>query len=83
MIKIKTPIDMLFKYIEEHSPVKESKIPNQIKKFESFENHLKILENNGMIEVKLPFLSSQRVFVFKSDKREMSVEPWDLKPLNF
>ena len=67
MDKIKTPIDVLFNFIESNSPVKECDIPKKIKKLGPYENYLDLLELNKMIEVKASFLSKDRVFIFKSN----------------
>lgn len=71
MFKIQTPIDNLFNFIEEHSPVKESRIPDHLKKSEAFENHIKILEDSGLIEIKSSFFLGERIFVFKTDQKSI------------
>jgi len=74
--EIQTPIDALFQFIEKYSPVKESKIPRSFKKLKIFDNYIRILEANGMIEVKMPIFSTERVFVFKSKKRSFDSNIW-------
>ncbi|MFH1229292.1 MAG: hypothetical protein V1678_02610 [Candidatus Aenigmatarchaeota archaeon] len=83
MIKVKTPIDQLFNFIEDHSPVRESKIPKQLKSLQAFDNHIRVLESNGMIEVKSPLFSSNRIFVFKSRERTTARDSWNLGGLSF
>lgn len=83
MIKIKTTADELFNFIEEHSPVKESKLPKAIKKLEVFEKHLHILETSGLIEIEMKLLSADRTFIFKSRERSKEHDPWVTKPLSF
>ncbi|MFH1229293.1 MAG: hypothetical protein V1678_02615 [Candidatus Aenigmatarchaeota archaeon] len=83
MIKIRTSIDQLFDFIEEYSPVKESKIPKQLKNLQTFDKHIKVLENSGMIDVKMPLLSSERIFVFKTSNRTGENSSWASGSLNF
>ena len=73
-MKIQAPIDNIFNFIERHSPVREGSIPKKLKRLKHFEEHMRILESNGMIEIKAPLLSSERIFVFKTREREFS--PW-------
>ena len=74
MMKIQTHIDNLFSFIEKHSPVKESSIPNTLKKIKMFEDHLRVLEDSGMIEIIVPMFNGERTFVFRS--REIQREPF-------
>jgi hypothetical protein len=83
MIKIKTTIDNLFSFIEEHSPVREGRVPKQLRKLETFEKHIRVLETSGLIEVRSPLFSSERIFLFKSNERSKEYDPWNLRPLNF
>jgi hypothetical protein len=69
---ISTQIDEVFRYIEENSPIKESKIPLRIKGHEHFNKHLNILEGNGLIEIQLPLFSKDRLFVSKSKDVNLS-----------
>ena len=82
MIEIKTHIDHLFNFIEKNSPVKENKIPRKLKNIHNFEKFIDILEDNGMIEVKMPIFS-ERTFVFKCREGNLERSSWDLKILNF
>jgi hypothetical protein len=63
---ISTPIDDIFRYIEEHSPIKESMIPHKLRNFRDFEDHINLLESRGMIEIQFRLLSNDRIFVFKT-----------------
>jgi hypothetical protein len=78
MIKIQTTIDELVKFIESHSPVKESRIPKSLK-VHSFDKHINLLETRGMIEIKVPFFSKERTFIFKSNKASDDSDPWVIK----
>lgn len=73
---IQTPIDVLFQFIEKYSPVKESNIPKSFKKLKTFEDYVRILEANGMIEIKVPIFSNERVFIFKSKNRLFDSNIW-------
>jgi hypothetical protein len=83
MIKVKTPIDQLFEFIEMNSPVKESKIPKSLKKLETFDRYIELLETKCMIEVQSRLFSSDRTFVFKTSQRPMATTPWSLAPFRY
>ena len=68
-LNIQTHIDMLLKFIESNSPVKESCVPKNFKHLKTYEDYLRILESSGMIEIKFPFFSGERIFVFKTSER--------------
>jgi hypothetical protein len=83
MMSIQTPIDVLFDFIKENSPVKESIIPKKLQKLDPYENYIRLLETNGMIEIKIPLFSNERTFIFKSHKRITKLDPWSLRSFNF
>jgi len=63
MIKIQTSIDTLFKFIEDNSPVKECHIPKSFRKLDPYEKYIRVLENNGLIEIKIPFFSNESLCI--------------------
>jgi hypothetical protein len=63
---IRTPIDDIFCYIEDHSPIKESMIPHSIRKFKEFEEYVNLLESKGLIEIQFHLFEKERTFIFKT-----------------
>ena len=79
---IQTRIDMLLKFIKVNSPVKESCVPKNLKILKMYEDYIRILESNGMIEVKMPFFSGDRIFVFKTGERMLESNILNIKVIS-
>ncbi len=77
MLSIQTSIDELMTFIERYSPVREKSIPANLR-VKAFDSHINLLESKGMIEIKMPFLSRERTFIFKS-RKVTNYEPWTVK----